>query len=136
MRRFVYLILTSLFIACQSSDSVGTNKELTGTWKLISYCKSTGTSACTQTTVPNDKGVFISFSKKNEFNEYYQNTRPIDYSFLGCGGGSYAVEGSQVRIRAVCMSSSNGQLIDLTSLSQTRLVLNPSGRGEYLFEKQ
>ncbi|WP_428658307.1 hypothetical protein [Runella sp.] len=126
------LLLFVSFISCNK----GIDNELTGTWKLLSYCKPTGSSTCTQVTVPTDKGVFISFSTRNEFNEYYQNTKPVDYSFLGCGGGSYEMEDKHIRIRALCMSSSNGQLFQLVSVTSQRLVLNPFGSGEYVFEKQ
>ncbi len=128
-------ILFFLFISCFSCNKPPDN-ELVGTWKLVSFCKPTGSTACTQLTVPTDKGVFITFANDKTFNEFYQNTKPIDYSFLGCGGGSYEIEDQSVRIRAVCMSSLNGQLIKLISVSSTRLVLNPYGTGEYIFEKQ
>ncbi|AEI50216.1 hypothetical protein [Runella slithyformis] len=127
----LFLLLTGSFSCNKHPDN-----ELVGTWKLISYCKPAGGIDCTQITVPNDKGVFVSFSNDKTFNEFYQNTKPIDYSFLGCGGGSYEIEDKNVRIRAVCMSSMNGQLIKLMSVSSTRMVLNPYGTGEYIFEKQ
>ncbi|MCP1385615.1 lipocalin-like domain-containing protein [Runella salmonicolor] len=127
----LFLLLTGCFCCNKNPDN-----ELVGTWKLISYCKPTGSTNCTPITVPNDKGVFVTFSNDKQFNEYFQNTKPIEYAFLGCGGGSYEIEDKNVRIRAVCMSSSNGRLIELVSLSSKRLVLNPYGTGEYIFEKQ
>lgn len=128
---FLFFLLTGCFSCNKHPEN-----ELVGTWKLISFCKPTGSTACTQGTVPTGKGVFIAFANDKTFNEFYQNTKPIDYSFLGCGGGSYEIEDQSVRIRAVCMSSLNGQLIKLISVSSTRLVLNPYGTGEYIFEKQ
>jgi hypothetical protein len=123
-------------IACNRSNSVIAANDLVGTWKLLTYCKPGGTITCNQITVPSDKGVFISFTNDKKFNEYYQNTKPVDYAFLGCGGGSYEIEDQNIRIRASCMSSSNGQLFPLVSLTTKRLVLNPFMSGEYIFEKQ
>ena len=53
----------------------------------------------------------MEFSKKGNFDEFYQSTIPAEYAFLGCGGGTYAIEDSEIRIRAMCMSSSNGVVI-------------------------
>ncbi len=126
------LLLFFGFAACDNPP----NNELTGTWKLLSYCQPGGTITCNQVIVPSDKGVFIFFSRNSEFNETYQNTLPKDYSFLGCGGGSYEIENKNVRIKAVCMSSSNGRLFEIVSLSSKQLILKPNGMGEYVFEKQ
>ena len=126
----------SCLLACNKANQVSLDNNLTGTWKLLSYCKPGGTITCNLVTVPSDKGVFISFSKNKEFNEYYKNTKPVDYAFLGCGGGGYELEEDHIRIRASCMSSSNGQLYKLVSLTTKRLVLNPFGSGDYVFEKQ
>jgi hypothetical protein len=123
-------------IACNRSNSVIAENDLVGTWKLLTYCKPGGTITCNQITVPSDKGVFVSFTNDKKFNEYYQNTKPVDYAFLGCGGGSYEIEDQNIRIRASCMSSSNGQIFPLVSLTAKRLVLNPFMSGEYIFEKQ
>lgn len=129
-------MILSCLLACNKTNQVSFENNLTGTWKLLSYCKPGGTITCNKITIPSDKGVFISFSKNKEFNEFYQNTKPVDYAFLGCGGGSYEIEDNNIRIRASCMSSSNGQLYKLVSLSANRLVLNPFMSGEYIFEKQ
>ncbi|RDB06358.1 lipocalin-like domain-containing protein [Runella aurantiaca] len=130
-KKFLFLLLVGCFSCNKNPDN-----ELVGTWKLISYCKPTGSTNCTQITIPNDKGVFVTFTNDKQFNEYFQNTKPIEYAFLGCGGGSYEIEDKNIRIRALCMSSSNGRLIELVSLTSKRLVLNPYGTGEYIFEKQ
>lgn len=132
MKKLIPFLLVAGCLSCNKHP----DNELIGTWKLTSYCKPAGSTTCTPLTVPTDKGVFIAFANDKTFNEFYQNTKPIDYSFLGCGGGSYEIEDQAVRIRAVCMSSMNGQLIKLISVSSTRLVLNPYGIGEYIFEKQ
>lgn len=133
MKTPLTLLLLLALLGCRSKDEFQEN--LIGTWRLIELCKPVGP-ACTQTRVPADKGVFVAFSTRNEFLEYYQNTKPIEYAFLGCGPGSYQVEERKLRIRAVCMSSSNGRLIEVVSLTPQRLVLNPYGTGEYVFEKQ
>lgn len=137
MRRVLIILILFGVISCRHNTDVPLSfSNLNGTWKLLSYCKPGGTITCNLVTVPADKGVFISFSKNKEFNEFYQNTKPIDYAFLGCGGGSYELEEDHIRIRASCMSSSNGQLYKLVSLTDKRLVLNPFMSGEYIFEKQ
>lgn len=131
---FLVSLVFICFTSCNKANSV--DNDLIGTWKLLTYCKPGGTITCNKVTVPTDKGVFISFTNTKEFNEFYQNTRPVDYAFLGCGGGSYEIEEDNIRIRALCMSSSNGQLFKLVSLSAKQLVLNPFGSGDYVFEKQ
>lgn len=129
-------IIFVCLMACNGANHVSAENGLVGTWKLISYCKPGGTITCNLVTVPTDKGVFISFTNKKEFNEFYQNTKPVDYAFLDCGGGSYEIEDQNIRIRALCMSSSNGRLYKLVSLTDKRLVLDPYGSGDYVFEKQ
>lgn len=136
MSKVALLLVPVCLMTCNRADSIILENELVGTWKLLTYCKPGGTITCNQVTVPSDKGVFISFTNDKNFNEYYQNTKPIDYAFLGCGGGSYEIEESNIRIRASCMSSSNGQLFKLVSITDKRLVLNPFGSGDYIFEKQ
>ena len=105
-----------------------------GTWRLISYCKADAPT-CTPTTLPSDKSVLVTFGTDGTFTEVYRNTRPIEYSFLGCGGGSFVMESGNVRIRAVCQSSLSGQLVKITSVTANKLVLNPFGTGDYLFTR-
>ncbi len=136
MRKLSKIVLLATLLGCREREKDIFQENLIGIWKLIDYCKPNGPSPCAPTRVPNDKGVFISFSSRNEFREFYQNTKPIEYAFLGCGGGTYEVESQKLRIRALCMSSSNGQLFEVVSVTQQRLVLNPFGSGEYVFEKQ
>ena len=136
MKKVLMLTVLMGLTACNGGNSGNAENQLVGPWKLISYCKPGGTITCNQVTVPSDKGVFISFTNDKKFNEYYQNTKPVDYAFLGCGGGSYEIEDKSIRIRALCMSSSNGQLYKLVSLTAKRLVMNPFGSGDYVFEKQ
>ncbi|SOD96304.1 lipocalin-like domain-containing protein [Spirosoma fluviale] len=136
MKHLILLLVTFATLSCSQSDSGLLPNGLVGTWQLISYCKPTSSSTCTPITVPADKGVFISFDNRGQFNESYQNTKPIEYSFLGCGGGSFTIEGDSLRIRAVCMSSINGQLIRMVSVTNSQLILNPSGTSEYVFSKR
>ncbi len=111
--------------------------EYVGTWKLISFCKSNGTAACTSTVVPIDKGVFISLTNDKKFSEFYTNTKPNEYAFLGCGNGGYDITGTDLRITASCMSSSTGQRFPVVSVDAKRLVLlYYFGNYEYVFEKQ
>jgi hypothetical protein len=110
MGKVLAFIIFICLMSCNGANHVSAENGLIGTWKLISYCKPGGTITCNLVTVPTDKGVFISFSKNKEFNEYYQNTKPVDYAFLGCGGGTYEIEDKSIRIRASCMSSSNGSI--------------------------
>lgn len=134
-----FMLLLTL-LGCRAKDSLQENlivqENFIGTWRLVQYCKPTGQKTCEQVRVPADKGVFIAFSTKNEFREIYEDTKPIEYGFLGCGPGTYQVEDGKLRIRAACMSSLNGQLFDVVSVTQRRLILNPFGSGEYVFEKQ
>ncbi|RZM06430.1 MAG: hypothetical protein EOO88_53410 [Pedobacter sp.] len=133
MKHVLALFSMVLILSCSKSDTILSANELVGTWRLITYCKPTSDSTCTSVTVPSDKGVFISFDNTGRFNEFYENTKPVDYSFLGCGGGSYELEGGNLRIRAVCMSSLSGRLVKLVSTSGNRLTLNPFGPGDYVF---
>lgn len=136
MKHLILLVVAFTALACSQSDKGLSPNGLLGTWQLTSYCKPTGASTCTSVIVPSDKGVFISFDNTGRFNEFYENTRPIDYSFLGCGSGNYQLEGGSLRIRAGCMSSLNGQLVQLASIADNQLVLNPFGTGEYSFVRK
>lgn len=138
MKQILPLLLIWLAMACSMSGNVtpaNPANALVGTWRLTTYCKPTGTSTCATVSVPADKRVFVSFDNDGTFSEFYENTKPIDYGFLGCGGGSYKIEGNDVRIFASCMSLSTGQLVKLVSVSDTRLVLNPYGTGESVLVK-
>ncbi|MFD2937971.1 lipocalin family protein [Spirosoma flavum] len=129
----LFLYLLSI-VACSKSDNAAPTSALMGTWRLSTYCKP-GNSTCTSVDVPSDKGVFVTFGYNGEFNEFYENTKPVEYSFLGCGSGDYKMEGKDIRIIALCMSSTNGRLMKLVSIANNRLVLNPFGTGEYIFVK-
>ena len=138
VKHVLVCLLFSLLAACTTTDVTSAN-DLVGNWRLLSYCKlniQPGTTGCTAVTIPADKAVIVSFTIDGKFNETYQNTRPDTYAFLGCGGGSYDVRSKQVRIQAVCMSSTNGQLYDLVSVEKNRLVINAGFLGDYVFERQ
>jgi hypothetical protein len=135
MKKLLTLALLSLLFACKQ-DKFDPENLIVGKWKLTSYCKPGGTITCNSVTVPDSKGVYVEFSKKGSFNESYQNTIPVEYAFLGCGGGEYAIENGDVRIRALCMSSSNGALIKIKSLTDKQLVLMPFATGDYIFERE
>ncbi|MFD0878306.1 lipocalin family protein [Massilia pinisoli] len=129
MKKLLTLALLSLLFACKE-DKFDPDNLIVGKWRLISYCKPTGTNSCDNTTVPDSKRVFVEFSSKGSFTETYKSTIPVEYAFLGCGGGGYEMENGDVRIRALCMSSSNGQLIKIKSLTDKQLILMPFGTGE------
>lgn len=134
-----YLLLPiSLFLllACSQSKNVTPANQFVGTWRLTTYCKPTSGSACTLVTIPAGKNVYIFFGNDGKFNETYENTKPVEYGFLGCGSGDYSIEGDKVRIRALCMSSSNGKLYNIVSIGTHQLVQNPFGTGEYVFIRQ
>ncbi|AKD57693.1 lipocalin-like domain-containing protein [Spirosoma radiotolerans] len=133
MKHVVLLLSLLLVLACSKSDDTVSPNNLIGTWRLITYCKPASSSTCMTVDVPSNKGVFITFNYAGEFNEFYENTKPVEYSFLGCFGGNYKTEGNNIRIMAACMSSMNGKLIPLLSLTGNRLVLNPYSTGEYVF---
>lgn len=133
-RLLLLLALTSLLTGCRSDQPSPAN-ALIGTWQLTTYCKPTSPAACTPVTIPTDKNVFVTFGSNGNFNETYQNTRPADYAFMG-SGGTYQIEGKNLRIVTPYMSSLNGQLVKVVSLSADRLVLNPYGSGEYNFVKR
>lgn len=127
------LVLIVISVGCSTSESVPAN-AFVGTWRLTTYCKPTGSSTCVATSVPTDKGVFITFDNNGQYSETYQNTTPADYRFLN-GSGTYTVEGNDLRIRTFVMSSTAGQLVKVVAVNTTLLVLNPYGNGNYTFVK-
>ena len=80
--------------------------------------------------------MFVFFGNDGKFNETYENTKPVEYGFLGCGSGDYSMQGNKVRIRALCMSSSNGHLYEIVSIGTNQFVMNPFGTGDYLFVRK
>ena len=139
MKKIILFLFLLGVLSCKEKtvNTVVPANEFVGTWKLVSFCKSNGTSACTPTTVPADKGVFISFDNDKKFSEFYSNNKSFEYAFLGCGNGGYEIAGSNLRITASCMSSSTGQRFPVVSVDAKRLVLlYYVGSYEYIFEKQ
>lgn len=133
MKHIVFFLSLSMIFACSKSDTLTPANGLVGTWRLTSYCKPVSDSTCTAINVPADKGVFVSFDNAGGFKESYENTKPVEYGFLGCGSGTYSIEGNNVRITALCMSSLGGKLMPVASIEANRLVLKPFGTGEYIF---
>lgn len=141
MKNLILLLLISGIFSCKNNTIIEPPEppanEFVGTWKLVSFCKLNGTAVCTPTTVPSDKGVFISFTNDKKFSEFYTNTKSFDYAFLGCGNGGYDIVGTDLKIAASCMSSSTGQRFPVVSVDAKRLVLLYNfSYNEYVFEKQ
>jgi hypothetical protein len=136
MKYYLFLLSLLAVLACSKSDNAAPANRLVGTWQLTTYCKPTSISACTTVTVPTNKSVFVTFGTDGKYTEFYENTIPADYAFLGCGSGDYQLEGSGVRIRAICMSASQGKLMKVVSVNDKQLVLNPFDTGEYLFVRK
>ena len=136
MKYGLFFSFLLLFSCAKPNDAVPTAHGLVGTWRLTTYCKPASSSTCTPTAVPAGKNVFVFFGNDGSFNETYENTKPVEYGFLGCGSGNYSIEGNKVRIRALCMSSSNGQLYNIVSINARQFVMNPFGTGEYVFVRE
>jgi hypothetical protein len=138
MKNLILLLFISAILSCKNNTIVEPPaNEFVGTWKLVSFCKSDDTAPCIPTTVPPDKGVFISFTNDKKFSEFYTNNKPFEYAFLGCGGGGYDILGTDLRITASCMSSSTGQRFPVASVDVKRLILlHWVNKNEYIFEKQ
>lgn len=136
MKHILLVFFLWTVLACQKSSDVAPANELVGTWRLTTYCKPISSPACTTVDVPSNKGVYISFDNDGKFNEFYENTRPVEHGFLGCGGGGYKIEGNDVRIMAICMSSMSGRLIKLVSIDDKRLILSPFETSEYTFVRK
>ena len=130
---FICLLFCSLF-ACKDTDTTPGN-TIVGKWRLKTYCEPSDDKSCNNITVPAEKYVFVEFSNKGQFNEYYKGTIPAEHAFLGCGQGSYELENGNVRIRAMCMSSLQGYLVKVKSISDTQLVLSYFENDEFVFER-
>lgn len=130
---FTCLLFCSL-LACKDTDTTP-KSAIVGKWQLVTYCRPLEDKICNKITVPAEKYVFVEFSNKGGFSEYYKGTIPAEHAFLGCGMGQYELENGDVRIRAGCMSSSNGQIIKVKEISDTRLVLSYFENNEYVFER-
>ena len=136
MRRIATLLLLLLCTAaCQRKEAVDPANDLVGTWRLTTYCRPNATGSCDDVKVPANKHVYISFSNELKFNETYEGTIPVEYGFLGCGGGSYWLDGDELRILASCMSSTYGRPYHFRLTNQQLVLENLSVAGEYVFEK-
>lgn len=138
MKKFLIIFAIALCVGCKENAGLDPEINIVGKWRLVSYCKSPGglVSGCQKIIIPKNKAVYIEFSKKGTFKETYKNTIAADFAFLGCGSGSYSVENGDVRIKAICMSSMDGMLIEMNSLTSKKMVLKPLFISEYIFEKE
>ncbi|RFS18161.1 lipocalin family protein [Emticicia sp. C21] len=138
MKKIHLFVLIGLLTACQDKKNITPSTGIIGKWRLVSYCYPSGglVSGCQPVVIPNNKAVYVEFSSKGLFNETYKNTIAADYAFLGCGGGNYEIEEKGIRIRAMCMSSTQGKLVEISSLSSKKLILKTYTVGEYVFVKE
>lgn len=138
MKRIFLFLTIALLVGCKNKETIAPASDIVGKWRLVSYCQPSGglISGCQPKVVPDNKAVYIEFSSKGQFNETYKNTIPADYAFLGCGIGSYEIEDKKVRIKAACMSSLSGTLVEITSLNSKNLVLKTYHIGEFVFAKE
>lgn len=138
MKKLLIIFAIALCVGCKEKASLDPEVNIVGKWRVVSYCKPSGglISGCQEIILPESKAVYVEFSKKGTFNETYKNTIAADYAFLGCGAGSYNIENGSVRIKALCMSSLEGMLIEINSLTSQKMVLKPLFMSEYVFEKQ
>ena len=136
----VYLTII-LFIAFSCKDKKVIEIEelpknqLVGTWKLVSQCVMNGTNPCIEEILSSDKLVTISFTNDDKYLENYKNASIFKYGFLGCGG-TYSLEGKQVRIRGFCMSNSRGKLYDYTLTNDNQLIFEIDNFGKFIYQKQ
>lgn len=140
MKKLLLFCVIALLAGCKEKEinSLEPGTDIVGKWRLVNYCQPSGglISGCQPITIPSNKAVYVEFSQKGEFHETYKNTIAADYAFLGCGSGSYAIEDKNIRIKASCMSSSNGRVIEISSLTSKKLILKYEiVGGEYVFEK-
>lgn len=139
MKKLFFILAITLHLAgCKEKNSLTPENSIVGKWRLVSYCMPSGglASGCQQIVVPDNKEVYVEFSEKGTFNETYKNTIAADYAFLGCGDGSYEIENGSVRIKAMCMSSLAGRLVEINSVTSKKLVLKPFFSSEFVFEKE
>ena len=136
----IYLTII-LFIAFSCKDKKVNEvvelpkNQLVGTWKLVSQCVMNGTSTCKEEILSSDKLVTISFTNDDKYLENYKNVTAYKYGFIGCGG-TYSLEGKQVRIIGFCMSNSRGKLYDYTLINDNQLIFEIDKFGKFIYQKQ
>lgn len=132
----IYLTIV-LFIAfsCKDKEAELPKNQLVGTWKLVSQCALKGMSTCTEEVLSADKLVTISFTNDDKYLENYKNVTANKYGFLGCGG-TYSLEGKQVRIIGFCMSNSRGKLYNYILTSDNQLIFEVDYLGKFIYQKQ
>ncbi len=136
----IYAVII-LFIAFSCKDKKVNEIEelpknqLVGTWKLLSQCVTNGTITCKEEILLLEKLVTISFTNDDKYLENYKNVTAYKYGFLGCGG-TYSLEGKQVRIIDFCMSNSRGKLYDYILTSDNKLIFEVENLGKFIYQKQ
>ncbi len=132
----IYLsIILFIALSCKDKEAELPKNQLVGTWKLISQCALKGMSTCSEEVLSADKLVTISFTNDDKYLENYKNVTAYKYGFLGCGG-TYSLEGKQVRIIGFCMSNSRGKLYDYTLTSDNQLTFEVDNLGKFIYQKQ
>jgi Lipocalin-like domain len=124
-----------LFITFSCKEAVLSKNQLVGTWKLVSQCVNNGQSSCSEEILSSEKLVTITFTNDDKYLENYKNAMANKYGFLGCGG-SYSLEGKQVRIKGFCMSNINGRLYDFTIINDNQLIIEVDYLGKFIYQKQ
>jgi hypothetical protein len=132
--RTIYISII-LFITFSCKDAELSKNQLVGTWKLVSQCVNNGQSSCSEEILSSEKLVTITFTNDNKYVENYKNAMANKYGFLGCGG-SYSLEGKQVRIKGFCMSNINGRLYDFTIINDNQLIIEVDYLGKFIYQKQ
>jgi hypothetical protein len=135
MKTIYLAIILFIALSCKNKESELPKNQLVGTWKLISQCVTNGTNTCNEEILSSDKSVTISFTNDDRYLENYKNALANKYGFLGCGG-SYSLEGKQVRIRGFCMSNLGGKLYDYTLTSDNKLIFEVDYLGKFIYQKQ
>ena len=139
MKTIYVVIILSITLSCKDkkiNEVVELPKnQLVGTWQLVSQCVTNGTNTCKEEILSSDKLVTISFTNDDKYVESFKNAGADKYGFLGCGG-TYSLEGKQVRIIGFCMSNSRGKLYDYTLTSDNQLTFEVDNLGKFIYQKQ
>lgn len=127
----ILLLLITTLLGCEKAD-VPSNL-IVGEWQLQkTEVEQSGN--IVKKNKPNKAEVLVRFDQNGEFNETYKNVFPVDFGFLGCGGGNYELEGENgLRIRATCMSSLSGQKFTIIDVSTKELILTNDFGSKFSF---
>jgi hypothetical protein len=135
MKTIYLAIILSIALSCKNKEAELPKNQLVGTWKLVSQCVTNGTNTCNEEVLSSDKLVTISFTNDDKYIESFKNVTANKYGFLGCGG-TYSLEGKQVRIIGFCMSNLRGKLYDYTLTSDNQLTFEVDYLGKFIYQKQ